>query len=222
MSLLQVKRSGVRALDVIQGKIFLPAASAGRVYELELDLQDDDPALAVGELVTLDVAGSWSMACAVTSTAEIAGRAFAALVAGRGGLARSIRPTQFARCTAADVARNICTGAAEELETSQALGVSFERYTLAGGSAGAALGRLAQAVGVPWRMIMQGRVRFEALAFPAVTVDGDLIADDGYQRTYAVERPVLLPALTVDGERYGDVEHVIRPDAIRTRIRRQR
>ena len=119
-----------------------------------------DTTEALPTAVTIDLEGT-TLVGAVHRGDPYASGLAVRVVGGKNGLGTILEAKHYRRPSASLVARDICADAGEELLSSTALDATLESWTRIGDStAGAALTRLAEAIGVPWRITLDGKVTF--------------------------------------------------------------
>lgn len=149
------------------------------------------------------------------------------LVGGAGRLLEVLEPREHAQgaapVPAGLIARSIVDGAGERLTdgVEDALdAVLLSRWTRAAMPAGSAIDVLAWALGMGWRVLVDGSIWIGAETWPAV--DASDLAPNGDPRDgsvmYAPEGAPLRPGTTIDGARAALLDYTITPGRSRVRV----
>lgn len=201
--------------DVIGARIVLPRIGA---WWIDATLATTDP-VAIGAAmdVVAEGGGTWS-GKVVRSRTFLDGPRIR--IVGASGLASDASPQFYSSIPADNVARDIVSAAGEALDSSVSLTQPLAFWAIRRGSCGAALGDLANALGLGWRVLGSGSVWVGSETWPDGPTDmTELLDVPTEDRTeYGVETPAAMPGTTIDGRHASRVEHLVEPERIRTLI----
>lgn len=212
-------------IATLNGKPVLAAAAmlpVSGVWTADVEVDAETTAGLTGRSTL--VLGALTLVGTPLRLGSFAGRTTVRLVGGAGGLGRTLEPKAYRNATLHLVVEELLTAAGEVLDPASdaaALSVLVPHWSRRRAVAGVALGLLADAAGVSWRVLPGGTVRLANKTWPVATLaDGVLLSEapELGRATFGVERPSLLPGVTLDGRRVSRVEHVVTADAIRTNV----
>lgn len=208
-------------LEVISLRLSLPLRGVWTA-EAEMDAHE----IATGPAsITMAVEGSTPIAFIGTliEARSFEGRARAFVVGGTGGLRRPLVPRQYQLAPPHVIAEAVIREAGEhvgDLSGLHAL-MPLRRWIRSAGTAGFALSRLCERLGVAWRMGRDGAIRAGLETWPSFGGNVEAIEENGAHGRIVVARdaPDLVPGVAVEGRRIGRVVHIVREGgAFRTEV----
>ncbi len=146
------------------------------------------------------------------------------IVGGAGGLSTLLSPRQFQNPTARNVLDAALSDGGETLSTTAdttALTKSLPRWERSQRTLGQELDAIAAAVGLEWRVLIDGTIWLGTPSWSAASVaDYDVMElnADRALLLIAAEDPTVLPGQALEGIRAGLVIHRIEPEGTRTEI----
>lgn len=180
---------------VLGGEIVVPLSGAWRA-DLELDTET-----APTGAVTVELEDGTTLKGFARRGKAHGGSTGVRLVGGAGGLAKTIPSKHHRRPSKSLVASDICSAAGETLLSTSALDGDLPAWSRIEGTAGEALSRLAEELGVLWRVTLAGEVTFSAATWPdSGLAELDVIDRDAALATAEVSRFVE-PGKSLLGER---------------------
>lgn len=208
MSAVLRNAAGRALADVLGGSMELGLLGVWHA-RLELDVEEG----LVAQAVTLEVDGRAPTPAvfggAIRRAEAWQGRARAVMVGGAGGLLREVPPREYVTApTAAELVADVVAAAGERVDASVSLGtVGLPRWSRAMEPAAQALGAIARAFGLGWRMLDTGAIWVGVETWPAASqaVAAGLYVqgDDGELGvlTVAPDDALVRPGTTVLGRR---------------------
>lgn len=198
------------------------------VWVAELTL-DADEAPAEGQRVTIEVGDLAAYEGTVRTAGAWQGRVRVFVVGGAGGLGRAVRAQHYANgVSAAQLVDDLLLDAGEALSAKvdraalEALWSSTWERIESGGAV--ALGRIADAHGLAWRVLADGSVWLGAEAWPAYrgTDPLELERDDARGRAVLADAEMLAPGVELAGRPVYRVVHSVRGDEVRATVTYER
>lgn len=145
------------------------------------------------------------------------------VLAGAGGMATQTAPKDYDNIQARAVLEDLLKTTGERLSSTadaSTLGTTLTRWVTIQQSTGAAIGLLAEHLGVAWRVLADGTVWMGPESWPEASIEAELLgsAPNEARLELGVEAPLLLPGTTFDGEKVNQVEHRVKADSVRTMV----
>lgn len=142
------------------------------------------------------------------------------IVGGAGGMSSRATPKFWQQTTLRSVASTMLSLAGESLDSTSALTAWAQWYAVGSGSVGSELSKIAaqQGSACVWRVLPGGSVWVGEDSWSASDADDVELDRDPIDRVLVLgtESPSLLPGTTYSGLRIDLVEHIVKPDAVRT------
>lgn len=198
-------------LGVIQIRAVLPRIG---VWYAEVTVDSETLPTGLQSFHTADGALTLTGTVRADRSAVYAARSEVLLVGGRDGLTTLLQPREYADPTARILLQDICRETGEELsETIDAalINSTFPRWARGEVVAGTAVAAIADALGVSWRLLMDGTIWLGTETWPNVEIPGDVIDERPRDATWELQVETLFatiaPGTTWDGRRVSLVEH---------------
>lgn len=217
--------AGLAPAGAIHARIILPRTGAWRAT-LALDTPDGAQAPALGARVDLAGEGDLALRGAVQRAQVVQDVLQLRVIGGAGGLNKVLPPRWYRGpdLTARVVLRGWAEDAAETLSDTIDAALfdrRVEAWTRPEGRAHNALGALADALGVTWRVLADGTVWLGEESWPAVELtDADVLREDAAEASVEIATDTiaadLVPGVMFTERRVSCVEHILRGADLRT------
>lgn len=210
---------------VVRGRVTVPLIGP---WHAEVRLDADAPPSGAVTLSWGNGAASWqgSVLPARAGVYAEGGPVQVWLVGGAGGLTRTVPGESFRNATPRAILSRILADAGERLSGTSpgaVLDQNLPRWSRAAGPAGAQVGRLCEALGVPWRVLPDGTVYVGPTPSPALDLGKDGAVTRRLPAAAAVEVSVATPwtlavGATLDGVPIEQIVHHLSPERIRSTL----
>lgn len=202
----------IASLDASEARIVLPRIGA---WHVDATLQGAT-GIEEGDAVTVSVAGSLSLVGHATRAQAHEDALRVRVVAGGAGLAGTATAKFYQGAQVRLVLGDLLTGAGEMLSSTAdaaILATLLPNWSTFARPVGVEIATLLSVapVGTAWRVLADGSVWVGPETWPVSSLAFELIERDPARKrlVLGVALPTLLPGFTLDGERIGDVEHVV-------------
>jgi hypothetical protein len=199
---------------LLSGTIRVPRVGA---WTAEVEIRSD--VSYVGS-AAISLEGTNFVGASSRSSVKGPGRVACAVVGGAGGLETEVPARQYVGPNVSLVLGDILSLAGETISSAVSAsltGRSLTTWQRAAGTAKEALAQLAEALGVSWRVLLDGTVWLGAETWPEVTPECRVLDDDQATGTVTLSLvPSLLPGTTFCGQRIEQVRHELGTGEART------
>lgn len=200
----------------LRAQVRLPRAGVW-IADLVVDGAGAIEGRAVLQLGELELVGTASRTGIARDTATLR------VLGGAGGLAREVPAKFYRRAPVKALLGDILAAAGEQLaDTVSAALLSRQlfAYVQTKQKAADALRALADRLGVTWRVLPNGRIWLGEESWAESTASLELISENpgAGVAEFGTDTPTLLPGVKVGGRKVSQVEHVLEPTSIRTKV----